>query len=96
MKYTLNFLRQFTWQRILLVIALTTIATVIIKPYFLYGVGFWYLWLRLFVVAVVMLFSYIAAGELHARFSPRASSSSRRNLSRWWQVPCSAPSPRDW
>ena len=70
MKYTLNFLRQFTWQRILPVIALTTIATVIIKPYFLYGVGFWYLWLRLFVVAVVMLFSYIAAGELHARFSP--------------------------
>jgi len=67
----LTFLRHFTWQRILLALVLTTVATAIIKPYFLYDVAFWYLWLRLFIVAVVMLFIYIVSGVVHAKVQPR-------------------------
>ncbi len=70
MKTFLNFLQQFTPRRILLAMLLTTIATVIVKPYFSYNVDFWYLWIRLFIVAVVMLFAYILGGTLHARLQP--------------------------
>lgn len=71
MDKALNFLRQFTWQRILLAMVLTTVASAIIKPYFSYNVGFWFLWLRLFIVAVVMLFAYIASEVVHARIQPK-------------------------
>ena len=50
---------------------LTTVATAIIKPYFLYNVAFWSLWLRLFIVAVVMLFIYIVSGVVHAEVQPK-------------------------
>jgi len=67
----LTFLRNFTWQRILLAMVLTTVATAIIKPYFSYDVAFWYLWLRLFIVAVVMLTTYIVSGVVHAYLKPK-------------------------
>ena len=70
MKTFLNFLQQFTPRRILLAMLLTTIATVIVKPYFSYNADFWYLWVRLLIVAVVMLFAYILGGTLHARLQP--------------------------
>lgn len=71
MKSILKFLRNFTWQRMLLAIVLTSVATAIIKPYFYYNNAFWYLWVRLFVVAAVMLIIYIVSGVLHARFHPK-------------------------
>ena len=70
MENALNFLRQFTPKRLLLAMLLTTIATVIVKPYFSYNADFWYLWVRLFIVAVVMLLAYILGGSLHARMKP--------------------------
>ena len=70
MKTFLNFLQQFTPRRILLAMLLTTIATVIVKPYFSYNADFWYLWVRLLIVAVVMLFAYILGGTLHAQIRP--------------------------
>lgn len=71
MDKVLTFLRNFTWQRILLAMVLTTVATAIIKPYFSYNVAFWYLWLRLFIVAVVMLTTYIVIGVAHAYVQPK-------------------------
>ena len=65
------FLRQFTWQRLLLAVGLTTIASVILKPQFSYNIPFWYLWVRLFVVAAVMLTIYVLSGVLHARVRPK-------------------------
>ena len=70
MKNALKFLRQFTPKRLLLAMLLTTVATVIVKPYFSYNVDFGYLWVRLFIVAVVMLFAYILGSTLHARAQP--------------------------
>ncbi len=67
----LKFLRHFTWKRMLLAVVLTTVATAIIKPYFSYNIPFWYLWLRLFIVAAAMLIIYIFSGVLHARFQPK-------------------------
>ncbi len=67
----LAFLRNFTWQRILLAMVLTTVASAIVKPYFSYNIPFWYLWLRLFIVAGVMLITYIVSGVLHAHFQPQ-------------------------
>jgi sensor histidine kinase YesM len=66
----LAFLRNFTWQRILLAMVLTTVATAVVIPYFSWSVAFWYLWLRLFIVALVMLITYIVSGMLHAQFQP--------------------------
>jgi sensor histidine kinase YesM len=71
MNNVLTFLRNFTWKRMLLAAVLTTVATAIIKPYFLYNIPFWYLWLRLFIVAAVMLITYIVSGVLHTQFQPR-------------------------
>ena len=67
----LAFLRNFTWQRILLAMVLTTVASAIVKPYFSYNIPFWYLWLRLFIVALVMLVTYNLSGVLHAYFRPQ-------------------------
>ena len=50
---------------------LTTVASAIIKPYFSYNIPFWYLWLRLFIVAAVMLFAYIVGGAAHAQVQPK-------------------------
>ena len=66
----LKILRQFTSKRILLLMVLTTIATAIIKPYFLHEVSFSYLWLRLFIVGVVMWIAYIFGGFMRARLFP--------------------------
>ena len=71
MEKVLTFFRNFTWQRILLAAVLTTVATAIIKPYFSYNIPFWYLWLRLFIVAVVMLITYIVSGVVHAQIQPK-------------------------
>ena len=71
MKKTLALLRSFTWQRIVLTMVLTTVATAIVIPYFFWKVSFGYLWLRLFIVALVMLTAYIVSGMLHAQFQPR-------------------------
>ena len=71
MKKILTLLRNFTWQRILLAMVLTTVATAIVIPYFSWNVSFGYLWLRLFIVALVMLTAYIVSGMLHAQFQPR-------------------------
>jgi len=62
----LAILRHFTWQRILLAVALTTVATAIVKPYFSYDIKFWYLWIRLFIVAVVMLTTYVATSVVYS------------------------------
>lgn len=51
-------------------LALTTVATAIVKPYFNYDIPFLTLWYRMLVVAAVMLSAYIAADLLHARFKP--------------------------
>lgn len=67
----IKLLRQFTLKRTLLLMVLTTVATAIIKPYFLYGVSFSYLWLRLFIVGVVMLVAYIFGGFMYDRTVPR-------------------------
>ncbi|MEO8103346.1 MAG: histidine kinase [Betaproteobacteria bacterium] len=67
----LAFLRNFTWQRILLALVLTTVASAIVKPYFSYNIPFWYLWVRLFIVAVVMLVTYIVSGVVHAQIQPK-------------------------
>lgn len=67
----LTFLRSFTWQRILLAAVLTTIASAIVKPYFSYNIPFWYLWLRLFIVAAVMLITYILSGVVYAQVKPK-------------------------
>ena len=67
----IKLLRQFTLKRTLLLVVLTTVATAIIKPYFLYGVSFSYLWLRLFIVGVVMLVAYIFGGFMYDRVLPQ-------------------------
>jgi sensor histidine kinase YesM len=66
MDKVLTILTHFTWRRILLAVVLTTVATAIVKPYFSYDVKFWYLWLRLFIVAVVMLTTYVATNVIYA------------------------------
>ena len=71
MDKVLAFLRQFTWQRVLLAVGLTTIASVILKPQFGYDISFGYLWARLFIVAAVMLVIYIVSRVLYAKFQPR-------------------------
>jgi len=58
MEKLLAILGQFTWRRLLLVVVLTTVASAIIKPYFGYDIAFAYLWLRLLIVALVMLLTY--------------------------------------
>src|SRR5258708_4499751 len=71
MKLPANALREFSWLRIVQVIVLTTIATAIIWPYF-FGydkLPFFYLWVRLFVVAVVMLTAYVATDIIYANIS---------------------------
>ena len=67
----LSLLRQFTLKRILLVVVLTTIASFLLKPQFGYDIRYWYLWVRLFVVAAVMLIIYVVNGELYAQIRPR-------------------------
>ena len=67
----LTFLRNFTWQRILLAVVLTTVASVILKPQFGYNIPFWYLWVRLFIVAAVMLIIYIVSGVLYTQVRPK-------------------------
>lgn len=71
MKLPANALREISWLRIVQVIVLTTIATAIIWPYF-FGydkLPFFYLWVRLFVVAVVMLTAYVATDIVYANIS---------------------------
>lgn len=58
---TPNLWRQFaSLQRVIWLLVLTTAAALIVKPYFGYEVPFSMLWLRLFVVAIVMLVTFIA------------------------------------
>lgn len=71
MKKILRVLRQFTLKRTLLLMVLTTVATAIVKPRFLHDVSFSHLWLRLFIVGLVMLIAYISGGFLHDRMFPR-------------------------
>ena len=62
----LKFLGHVTWLRILLVMVLTTVATAIVKPYFMHEVSFSYLWVRLFIVGAVMLSAFIIGNAVHA------------------------------
>jgi len=71
MKLPANALKEVSWLRIVQVIVLTTIATAIIWPYF-FGfdkLPFFFLWVRLFVVAVVMLIAYVATDVLYANIA---------------------------
>ena len=67
----LKFLGNVTWLRILLVMVLTTVATAIVKPYFMHDVSFSYLWARLFIVGAVMLSAFIVGNVVHARASAK-------------------------
>ena len=58
-------LRDITWKRLLLALALTTLATAIVRPYFNHDISFEYLWFRLFVVTFVMLVLFSIAGVIH-------------------------------
>ncbi|MEP7157165.1 MAG: histidine kinase [Betaproteobacteria bacterium] len=68
----LGFLRNFSLHRVALAVFLTTVATAIIKPYFNYELPFWFLWVRLSIVAVVMLVTFIVSGVLYAHFRPKS------------------------
>jgi len=68
----LGFLRNFTLQRVALAVFLTTVATAIVKPYFMHEVPFWFLWVRLSIVAVVMLVTFILSGVMHAHYRPKS------------------------
>ena len=65
MNVALAFVRSFTIRRIFLATVLTTVACAIIKPYFLMEVTFYALWLRLFIVAIVMLIAYVVTESVY-------------------------------
>ncbi|MEO8383966.1 MAG: histidine kinase [Betaproteobacteria bacterium] len=67
----LTLLGNFTWLRVLLVMVLTTIATAVVKPYFMSEVSFSYLWLRLFIVGMLMLSAFIIGNVVHAHVFPK-------------------------
>jgi sensor histidine kinase YesM len=71
MKPDTGFFHHISLRRLFVVTVLTTVATAIVKPYFSYNVPFWNLWLRLFIVAFVMLMAYIVSGPVHARVRPK-------------------------
>ncbi len=56
--------RDLTLRRGLVMLVLTTIGTVIVLPYFKQNVAFTTVWLRMLVVAVVMLLAMTVAGNL--------------------------------
>jgi hypothetical protein len=49
-----------SFKRLIWLLVLTTAAALIVNPYFGYKVPFGMLWLRLFVVALVMMVTFIA------------------------------------
>lgn len=67
-----HFLPNFTWQRLSLMVVLTTVATAILKPQFMHEIPFWFLWMRLLVVAVVMLVTYVASGVAYVHYQPKS------------------------
>src|SRR5260221_8318159 len=60
-------LRGITWKRVLITLILTTAASCIVYPYFHENVLFYRLWLRLSVVATVMLLAFTMVGNLQFR-----------------------------
>ena len=64
--------RHITLHRAFLLLLLTTIGTLIVLPYFGYGVVWYVLWFRLFVVALVMMVVYFLTETMwHAWQKPR-------------------------
>src|SRR5258706_6613437 len=59
--------RGITWKRVLITLILTTAASCIVYPYFHENVLFYRLWLRLSVVATVMLLAFTMVGNLQFR-----------------------------
>jgi Histidine kinase len=61
-------------KQIIILVVLSLVAALIIKPYFGYGTTFPTLWHRLFIVAVVMLLTFMTTDWLwHSAKSPRIS-----------------------
>ncbi len=67
MKRFFSLFRGITWKRLLIALILTTAASGIVYPYFHENVLFYRLWLRLSVVATVMLLAFTMVGNLHFR-----------------------------
>ncbi len=62
-----SFFRLFsgiTWRRLATTILLTTIGSIIVMPYFGHEIEFYFLWLRIAVVAVIMLMAFTVTGNL--------------------------------
>ena len=59
-----SLLSGLTLRRVLVMLVLTTVATVIVLPYFKQNVAFTTVWLRMLVVAIVMLLAMTVAGNL--------------------------------
>ncbi len=67
-----NTLRDISWRRLAQVLVLTTIATAIVWPYFVgydRDLPFFFLWMRLFVVAATMLAAYVAVDIAYANMA---------------------------
>ena len=65
MKRFLTLFRGIIWKRVLITLILTSAASGIVYPYFHDNVLFYKLWLRLSVVAMVMLLAFTMVGNLH-------------------------------
>ena len=65
MKRFLTLFRGILWKRVLITLILTSAASGIVYPYFHENVLFYKLWLRLSVVAMVMLLAFTMVGNLH-------------------------------
>ncbi len=67
MKRFFSLFRGITWKRLLITLVLTSAASGIVYPYFHENVLFYRLWLRLSVVAAVMLLAFTVVGNLQFR-----------------------------
>ena len=65
MNRVFSLFRGITWKRVLITVVLTTVASGIVHPYFHENVLFYRLWIRLSVVATVMLLAFTMVGNLH-------------------------------